>query len=591
MVMDLQDVGATLEDAVAQSQIHLFGSSSNHITTDQDAVDESGQDDDDMDSESDSEESEEHSDLYEDRDENNAGISDSDESETNDRGRSTMRNSLRSTRNISAGADHTGKDIEYADSDSDLGDESDDGRVPDEDEEDHDSEGEHEEDTPQWKENLASWAHRSFQFNNFKSRRKDWMKLIYSSSLTPKQILNDNSPTNDDENEDAEDEFFKLQNRSALGDDQIDMTKETLTVENFKEWDDEEILESIRGLFITGSRDSAEGKQSEVDAEYEDMEGGDFEDLEVETIPAEAGPSQLVSNTNTESSRASALAAKKEALKRKFDEQYDDPESSKLDFYEAQKDEISRQLQLNRSEFEGVDAESRSLVEGFRPGSYVRIELADVPCEMVEHFDPTYPIIVGGLLPAEERFGYVQVRIKRHRWYTKTLKTNDPLIFSLGWRRFQSVPIYSLDDHSIRMRMLKYTPEHMHCYATFYGPVATPNTGFCTFNSLAGGTSGFRVSATGVVLDIDRSVKIVKKLKLTGVPYKIFKNTAFVKEMFNTALEVAKFEGANIRTVSGIRGQVKKALSKPDGAFRATFEDKVLMSGKSSYRYCLPRTS
>ncbi|KAJ2935398.1 hypothetical protein H1R20_g1695, partial [Candolleomyces eurysporus] len=333
-----------------------------------------------------------------------------------------------------------------------------------------------------------------------------------------------------------------------------------------------DVLDSLRRLFITGADTAAaegggdsEGDDEDEDREDEDEDGSGNDSDDGGESPAAEDP-------------AKALAAKKEALKRKFDEQYDDPESSKLDFYQEKKDEIAQQLALNRAEFEGLDSEARALVEGYRPGSYLRIELSDVPAELVEHFDPTYPIIVGGLLPAEERFGYVQVRIKRHRWYARTLKNNDPLILSLGWRRFQTLPTYSLDDHSIRMRMLKYTPEHMHCYATFYGPVSLPNTGFCAFNSLSSGTPGFRVSATGVVLDIDRSVKIVKKIKLTGVPYKVFKNTAFIKDMFSSALEVAKFEGANIRTVSGIRGQVKKALPKPDGAFRATFEDKILKS-------------
>ncbi|CAE6363390.1 unnamed protein product [Rhizoctonia solani] len=565
MVMNLQDVTHTLADKLSRSHIRLLGTSTAplEISARDEDEDEEGWSDDDgeeTDRSDDSEESDYSGDdeLVEDGD-------------LADHGRTKPRQP-RSLNNLPTSASKSAHEIEYAESDSDLGDglldeqsgdeaglefgDEEGGSDDDLEQSEDEDEDEDEDEAPRWKSDLAGRASRSFNLRTKSKRRKDWTKLIYGSDCTPHEVVFGKSvETQASANED-EDDLFTMKRPTESGEEVFDQTKEPINSESLAAWEDEEMLESIRHLFITGEPKATSG-QDENGEPYEDDAEGGFEDLEAPstTVPTD------------EASRAAELAAKKEVLKRKFDEQYDDPDqdpTADMDFYEQKKDEMARQLALNRAEFEGVDEETRAMVEGHRAGAYVRIELENVPCELVEHFNPAFPIVVGGLLSAEERFGFIQVRIKRHRWYTRTLKTNDPLIFSIGWRRFQSLPIYSLDDHSIRMRMLKYTPEHMHCYATFYGPVSLPGTGFCAFNSLDGKVPGFRVSASGVVLDIDRSVKIVKKLKLTGTPYKIYKNTAFIKDMFNSALEVAKFEGANIRTVSGIRGQIKKAQAKPD---------------------------
>ncbi|KAI1083653.1 DUF663-domain-containing protein [Whalleya microplaca] len=489
-------------------------------------------------------------------------------------------------------------DVAFADSDSDLGSISGDG-VDEEDgsEEDYDSE---DESAVRWKDNLAGKA-QMLHGGRPSYRTGDLARLMYDEALTADEVLRrwkgEVDADDDEENiEDEDDDFFqksKLQKEDEASEDRAipAYDYEQLAAK----WSLDDNIERLRQRFTIATLNGADGEEDGFEGfdedgdDNEDEGDGEFEDLETgeqhKTEPEAAESLEAEREKN---------ARRKEELKLRFEEEDregfkndkaiarreggEDEEFGEDEWYDSQKALIQKQLDINNAEFEALDERQRAAVEGYKAGKYAKIVIERVPAEFVNNFNARMPIIIGGLAATEDRFGFVQVRIKRHRWHKKILKTNDPLIFSLGWRRFQTLPIYSISDSRTRNRMLKYTPEHMHCFGTFYGPLIAPNTGFACFNSFSSANPGFRIAATGTVLSVDESTEIVKKLKLTGTPYKIFKNTAFIKDMFNSSLEIAKFEGASVKTVSGVRGQIKRALSKPDGHFRATFEDKILIS-------------
>lgn len=270
------------------------------------------------------------------------------------------------------------------------------------------------------------------------------------------------------------------------------------------------------------------------------------------------------------------------------DQQQEHPEQPEGEKEDDRVENILKEQRLRNREADVVERANtdeahaflRSTESGFVIGTYCRVVVKRVPAAWVDHLQTRCGVLVlGGLLPSEcGPYGFLQTRVKKHRWAPKILKSEDPLLISVGWRRFQSLPLYCLEDrNAVRVRALKYTPEHMHCLATFYGPLQPPGTGVVAIRNWASDVRDFRISATGVVLETATQFTIMKKLKLVGEPVKVFKNTAFVKNMFTSDLEVAKCTGSRIQTVSGIRGQIKKAQGT-DGSFRATFEDKILMS-------------
>ncbi|EFA08649.2 ribosome biogenesis protein BMS1 homolog [Tribolium castaneum] len=447
-------------------------------------------------------------------------------------------------------------------------------------------------DDVKWKDNLAEKAHSAFL--DRQSTNQNLMKLVYG--VFEKNNRNEDEETQTEPEEDEEETIGGLFKKVSRAQQKLKLDKDTMNLPEsslIQPWNapvrdylTEENKTTIVNCFVTGkwksSEDASELLKLDDAEDLSDMDDsemfGDFEDLETGEKHTKRKRDEVEKD---EEADRQALAEKKRKLKEKFDEEYDNTEKSS--YYDDLKQSAEKQAQLNKTVFENMADDVRVQIEGFRPGMYVRIEIRDVPAEFVTNFNPTYPLIVGALNMGEENIGYVNVKIKKHRWYSKILKTGDPLIVSLGWRRFQTLPIYSKLEDDLKFRYLKYTPEHLACNAHFWGPITPQGSGFVALQSVASNPEilkkqGFRIAATGVVQELDKSTQIMKKLKLVGHPLKIYKKTAFIKGMFNTALEVAKFEGARIKTVSGIRGQIKKAVNKPEGCFRATFEDKILLS-------------
>merc|ERR1712032_1523587 len=77
---------------------------------------------------------------------------------------------------------------------------------------------------------------------------------------------------------------------------------------------------------------------------------------------------------------------------------------------------------------ETLATDTRDAILGFGPGCYVRVLFHSIPAESLSSNVGSPLILVGGLRAGEHFVGIHTARLKRHRWFKKTLKNRDPLL-------------------------------------------------------------------------------------------------------------------------------------------------------------------
>ena len=281
--------------------------------------------------------------------------------------------------------DRVDGDIAFADSDSDLGSISGDDLHEDDDEDDEDDDEEEEYTSDEehggarWKENMSETAMKLH--NKRKSyRTTDLARMMYDESLTPSEVLQrwrgEVDEVEEDIEENDEDTFFEKSGREKADEQFEDRAIPILDYDALEaKWSLEDNIEALRRRFATAdllkekTSDGGEGDNDEDEGEGEDEsdEGdGEFEDLEAEE---EDKPDDLEAEREKN-------ARRKEELKLRFEEEDregfnndkanarreggEEDEFGEDDWYDAQKAQIQKQLNINKAEFEILDEKPTS---------------------------------------------------------------------------------------------------------------------------------------------------------------------------------------------------------------------------------------
>lgn len=196
--------------------------------------------------------------------------------------------------------------------------------------------------------------------------------------------------------------------------------------------------------------------------------------------------------------------------------------------------------------------------EGASVGWYVTLHVCNVPVSVMESFKEGKPLVLFSLLPHEQKMSVLNFLVRRHPSNSDPVKAKEELIFHCGFRRFRASPLFSQHTSADKHKLERFLRLDAALVVTVYAPITFPPASVLVFKQRSNGMHD--LIATGSLLAVDPDRIIIKRLVLSGHPFKIFTKAAVVRYMFFNREDVMWFKPVELRTKWGRRGHIKEPL-------------------------------
>nr|XP_020509568.1 pre-rRNA-processing protein TSR1 homolog [Labrus bergylta] len=217
-------------------------------------------------------------------------------------------------------------------------------------------------------------------------------------------------------------------------------------------------------------------------------------------------------------------------------------------------------------------AEAAAEEEGAMVGWYVTLHIIDVPSSVMESIQSGRPLMLVSLLPHEQKMSVMHLLVRRHPSNTEPIKSKEELVFHCGFRRFRASPIFSQHTSADKHKMERFLRQDSPTVVSVYAPIVFPPAGILLFKQRNDGIQD--LVATGSLLSCDPQRVVLKRIVLSGHPFKINRRSAVARYMFFNRDDIMWFKPVELRTKWGRRGHIKEALGT-HGHMKCVFDNQL----------------